>query len=393
MAAAALTKYFAISLIPMLGVYAILYRRKPVWQLAWLLIPVAILTGYQFATWKMYGAGITVRCGVFCVGDCGDGRTGDAPADETVGSKLLVALSFAGGSFLPVLFFARRLLPTKGLAAAVNVGLVIGVWARYFCSPKMLIELHEAVPFTALSAAQFGLFTVCGALIMWLAIRDFARNQTADACLLVLWVLGTVGFTGFVNWTCNVRSLLPMAPAFGILVVRRMEERPKEEPAGFGRRWALAPALAAAAMVAWADLCLADSARIAASRLAESLKPEPGPHWFQGHWGFQYYMRARGGREFDTQNPQVRPGEVMVIPYANTDVVFYSRDFMDSVRELELPACRWLATMQGQVGAGFYSGFWGPMPFVFGPTSLEKYEIVRLKLGRRPTTRFEGDNR
>ena len=104
-------------------------------------------------------------------------------------------------------------------------------------------------------------------------------------------------------------------------------------------------------------------------------------------------MHARGGRDFDTQNPQVRPGEVMVIPYANTDVVFYSREFMDPIGEFELPACRWLATMQGQVGAGFYSGFWGPMPFVFGLTSPDKYEIVRLKLGRRPTTRSKGNNR
>jgi hypothetical protein len=379
MAAAALTKYFAVCLIPLLGLYAVLYRRKLTWQLAWLLIPVGLLAGYQMATWQMYGRGLLSDAAAFAWGIVGLAGPEAARAKETLGSKLLVVLSFTGGSFLSILFCARRLWPTKGLAAAAIVGLVISVWARYFCSQKVLSELHEAVPFTALSAAQFGLFTVCGIFILWLVIRDVAKNQSADSCFLAIWVFGTVGFAGFVNWTCNVRSLLPMAPAFGILVVRRMEERRKEGPAAFGARWALAPALAAAGMVAWADFCFADSARIAASRLAEALKSEPGPHWFQGHWGFQYYMHARGGREFDFQSPEVRPGQVMVIPYGNTDVVFTSREFMTPIREFELPACPWLATMREQMGAGFYSGFWGPMPFVFGPAPLEKYEIVRLK--------------
>lgn len=393
MAVAALTKYFAISLIPLLGVYAVLYRRKPTWQLAWLLIPVVSLAGYQFATWKMYGRGLLSDAAGFAWGIAALPGPGAAIAQETVGSKLLVALSFTGGSFLPVLFCAQRLWSTKGLASAAILGAVVSVWARYFCSQPLLSALHKAVPFTAVSAAQFGLFTVCGALILWLALSDVARNQSADACLLVLWVLGAFGFAGFVNWTCNVRSLLPMAPALGILVVRRMEERRKETAAVFGWRWALAPALALAGMVAWSDFCFANSARLAASRLADALEAEPGTHWFQGHWGFQYYMHAQGGREFDVQNPETRPGEVMVIPYANTDVVFYPREFVEPILELEIPACRWVTTMRGQLGAGFYSAIWGPMPFVFGPAPLEKYEICRLKLEGQSTIPFEGDNR
>ena len=127
-AAAALTKYFAICLIPLLGVYSVVYRRKPVWQLAWLLIPVALLSGYQFVTWKMYGRGLLSDAASFAWGIAAMAGPGTAPADETFGSKLLVVLSFAGGSFLPVLFCARRLLPTKGLAAAAMVGLAISVW-------------------------------------------------------------------------------------------------------------------------------------------------------------------------------------------------------------------------------------------------------------------------
>jgi hypothetical protein len=41
--------------------------------------------------------------------------------------------------------------------------------------------------------------------------------------MLMLWVLGTFVFAAFMNWTVNARSILPMTPAIGILIVRRLE--------------------------------------------------------------------------------------------------------------------------------------------------------------------------
>jgi hypothetical protein len=34
-----------------------------------------------------------------------------------------------------------------------------------------------------------------------------------------------------------------------------------------------------------------------------------------------------------------------------------------------------MTTMHPAVGAGFYSGTWGPLPFVIGRVPREKYEI------------------
>src|SRR5262249_20821695 len=152
----------------------------------------------------------------------------------------------------------------------------------------------------------------CGSLVVWLALSDLAKNQSADAFLLVMWVLGTFGFAGFVNWTCNVRSLLPIAPAFGILVMRRLEGTPAQSRTALGWRRALVPALTAASLVTWADVALANSARTAATQIAAELKPEARPIWFQGHWGFQYYMHANGGREVDLSKHDCLPGDVMV---------------------------------------------------------------------------------
>ena len=155
--------------------------------------------------------------------------------------------------------------------------------------------------------------------------------------------------------------------------IPRRAVRPK------GWRWALVPAMAVAVMVEWADLCLADSARTAAKQISTVLESEPGTLWFQGHWGFQYYLHALGGREVDLSHPEFRPGDVMVTPYNNTDVLFYPPQFVAPLGDREFPACRWLSTQRSDVGAGFYSGIWGPMPFVFGPAFPEKYGVSRLR--------------
>jgi len=379
-AAAALTKYFAISLIPLLAVYTVLQRRRPTWQLAWLLIPVALLAGYQLWTSQRYGRGLLSDAASFAWGIAAVPGAGREFAKETLSSKLLVALSFTGGSFLPVLFCTPWIWRKKGFALAVALALATTVCARHYFPQRLLDGLHVAGPFSWSTAAQFGLFTVCGALVLWLALSDLARNQSADAYLLTLWVLGTFSFAGIVNWTCNVRSLLPIAPAFGILIVRQLEHKWENSTAPSGWRWALIPSVLVALSVAWADDRLANSARTAAARLAEVLKPEAGPHWFQGHWGFQYYMQAEGGRAVDFWHPDFLAGDVMIIANNNTDIEFFPTGAVALLQELEFPACPWLTTMQEQVGAGFYSSIWGPLPFVFAPKPAEKYGIWRWQM-------------
>jgi hypothetical protein len=379
-AAAALTKYFAISLIPLLAVYTVLQRRRATWQLAWLLIPVALLAGYQLWTSQRYGRGLLSDAASFAWGIAAIPAAGQEFAKETVPSKLLVALSFTGGSFLPVLSCAPWIWRKKGLALAVVLALATTVCARHFFPQRLIDGLHVAGPFSWSTAAQLGFFTVCGALVLWLALSDLARNQSADACLLTLWVLGTFGFAGIVNWTCNVRSLLPIAPAFGILVVRQLEHKWGQANAPSGWRWALIPSAFVALLVTWADFRLANSARTAAVQVAEILKPEIGPLWFQGHWGFQYYMQAEGGRAVDLWHPDFLSGDIMIVPDNNTGIQFFPPGAAALLQELEFPVCPWLATMQGRLGAGFYSSIWGPMPFVFCSTPPEDYRIWRWKM-------------
>ncbi len=263
--------------------------------MAWLLVPVALLAGYQWWTWRQNGRGLLSDAAAFAWQVAAIPGVGATFAQETVGSKTVAGLSFLGGSFIPLLFCAPWLWPKRGLAAAAVGALAMGAWARWVSSPQQLAALHTEPGFTSTSAAQLGLFTVCGALVLWLAVSDIVKHESADACLLALWVWGTFGFAAFVNWKCNVRNMLPIAPALGILLVRRIDEEwTRRGGRPFAWRWALAPAAAIALIVAWGDFCLANTARTAATQIAASsgcLRRLPA-----NAWGWHYESTGRGRR-------------------------------------------------------------------------------------------------
>jgi len=378
-AAAALTKYFAISLIPLLAVYTLLRQRRPTWMLLWLAVPVGCLAGYQWWTRHQYGVGLLSDAAGYVRTFAKEPEV--AAAGETATSKTVTALSFTGGSFITILLLAPWLWPKRGLAAIAIVVGIATVCAKAVVSERRLAALHAAGPFAWSQAVQMGLFTTCGLLVLWSVVSPLVRQPSADNWLLAVWVLGTLAFAGFVNWTCNVRSVLPLAPALAILVARQLEQRraraaPATPSRGLrGPYCALALSAEIALMVGWADLCFADSDRTATQQIAAWLPHENVPPWIEGHWGFQYYMLAKGARDLNVGQPACEPADFVVIPTDNSNVKPLSNIRADLQHVIAIPVCPWLATMHSRPGAGFYSSRWGPFPFVFNPVDDQTYEI------------------
>jgi hypothetical protein len=208
------------------------------------------------------------------------------------------------------------------------------------------------------------------------SISDLSSARDDDALLLALWVLGTVAFGSFLNWTVNARSLLPMAPAVGILLVRTADRRGPLSAPGAWRGSAFALTAIAALLLGLADLRLADSGREAAGALAAKVHGESV--WFEGHWGFQYYAQQRGFRPVDLHATVLRPGEVLVLPRNNTRVHPPPWTAISLQAVVDFPPSPWAATMSPSAGAGFYSDQWGPLPFAFGRASDEEYVIVSV---------------
>ena len=388
-ALAALTKYFGMGLIPLLAAYALLRtRRLGHWTMA-LILPVALLGAYQGYTHALYGRSLLL--------DAARYATATRPQAIFSAWPTVIGLCFLGGSMAPALFLSPWLWSKKGLAAGA---LLLAAATLFFLwmAPQGVPSGLEADPalgdaVNGLLVAQCALWTTAGIGIWVLSASEVVRLRTADALLLGLWIAGTFIFAAFINWTVNARSLLPMAPAVAVLVSRRLERlhaaaagppsppRTTPERTGFpspGQWMALGLAATLALAVTWADYTLAGSARNAAIRLATTYAAPGKTLWFQGHWGFQFYMQRLGALPLDGEKPAIQAGELCVIPLNNTNIHPPPPEAAIRVATEMEPVCRWASTMCNlPVGAGFYSNLRRPLPFAFARIPPEPYWILR----------------
>ena len=213
--------------------------------------------------------------------------------------------------------------------------------------------------------------------MLGLAADVLRRPREPQAWLLALWLTGTFLFTAFGNWTINGRTVLPMAPAVGILLARRWET------AGLKRPGALKASLVACAVLALlvveSDLQLAVAARRCAEEVMAKQAQGRGTVWFQGHWGFQYYMQKLGAKPVDFEHFAPSPGDILVVPLHNTCTSEPPEDTVTRREVVGFPGPTGLTTFHAAVGAGFYSSFYGPLPFAFGQAPAEALYVYEVK--------------
>jgi hypothetical protein len=374
----ALTKYFGASLILLLAAYSFA-RRQRLGSWAWyLLLPIAVLAGYQHWTKAVYGLRMISEAAHMSAG-VRQARQSSALA------KALVGLSFVGGCALPALTFGPMLWPRKKiLAVCVSCGV-----AGFLISSGRIALGEMLWPFdfyrhSFLVGIQLALFIAGGFSVIALALADAWKRKDADSLFLMLWVFGTFTFTGFLNWAINARSVLPLIPAGGILLARRVDELRATSVRWRSTMLAIPLAIAGGVSLwlTWADTELANSARTAATQIEQKTRNQTGTVWFLGHWGFQYYMESFGARAVVVDDPPQQPGDFLVT--AGDRSLFEMRpEFVSSRDLIQIPMRLGITTIQSQLGTGFYASDLGPLPFAIGPVPPERYELIRL--GRKST--------
>jgi hypothetical protein len=370
--ACALTKYFGMTLIPMLLLYSILKRRTLGRWVLFMVLPVAILAWYQWATHELYGRGLLLDAASYAMATPSQFGKWSLP-------KVLVGLSFTGGCILVVLFLTKLIWSWKGVALGVILTCIITIAVA---SAKVVgnYPLPQEAAARWIIAFEFGLFTSGGISMLAIALLDSIRRRDADSWLLFLWFTGTFVFATFINWTTSARSLLPLVPVAGILIERRITQQESlRKPLSLNQ--ALTPMIAAglvALAVTWADCRLADSARTASSKIRDNYLNREGNIWFSGHWGFQYYMQNLGAKPLDFDRSVLAPGDIFIVPSNNTNTFYPPPQYVRLLQIIEVPSGIWLATMSNAIGAGFYSDVWGPLPFAAGAVPLEQYTILEF---------------
>lgn len=90
---AALTKYFGIALVPLLVIHTLVRDRRRAINLAFLLIPLAVLSNYEFVTEEKYGRGLLTAA--MAVSSSVSSATRPSHL-----AQLLMGLAFTGGCFI-----------------------------------------------------------------------------------------------------------------------------------------------------------------------------------------------------------------------------------------------------------------------------------------------------
>jgi hypothetical protein len=366
--ACALTKYFGVSLIVLLPVYSLVKQRRFGAWVFYLLIPVAGLNLYQVWTKALYGRGLLWDAAQYA----------RSPEHVDQASRFicgLVGLSFLGGCALPILLFTpflwnRLYLFTIGFAGAL-AGFAVGMqWLHPL--------IHNLEQHWLSVGIQFALYVTGGISVLALTIADYKKRRDAESALLGLWVLGTFLFAAFLNWTVNARSLLPLIPAAAILLARRLDEL-RASPFWSMKKLAIPIVVSAiiSVFIAWGDTAFANSGRNFAHFIQRRTQNQAGNIFFEGHWGFQYYMQLFGAHPVEYDKFSFRTGDLLVIPENTTSTFLIPPQFIGHQHILQVDPHVHSATMA--LGGGFYSSVWGPLPFSFGLVPPESYLVINLK--------------
>jgi 4-amino-4-deoxy-L-arabinose transferase-like glycosyltransferase len=378
MALAALTKYFGACLVPLLIAYSLIHRRRLGGWVGFFLIPVAALAAYQWITAGLYGRGLLSDAGAY-VSFIRDSSAYSGPVAG------VTALAFTGGCLAVATFLSPLLWRKRAFAGLALVFILAVAVVRM---GGTLSKIYGDLPGSSRSwlEIQIIFWGAGGASVLALAFADAWNRRDAPSCLLALWVFGTILFAGFFNWIVNGRSILPMAPAVGILLARRLGQGGLAGGTTQDRgTWICFGAGAALALwVAHADLVLANAARLGAEQTYARFAQGQGTLWFEGHWGFQYYLEKLGPQARAVVSEQSKPhqGDFLAVPMNNTNADPPESTQIHPWRALVVNGPLWLTTHSKDVGAGFYASVWGPLPFAFGQVPPER--VLVYVVGQPP---------
>src|SRR5881227_2487339 len=266
-AAAALTKYFGVGLVPLLALYTLVRERRLTSRLLFLLIPIAIIGIYEGMTKAKYGQGLLTNAMIYP-------WQGPVKAGKQLSGQFLTGLSFTGGCLFPALFYVAFLKSRKVLISGIAIFFAL-LPLFYLWVARGLTSRTDVIAVTVEGA----LFPTIGMGILALAAADLVQQKTADSLLLSLWVFGTFFFATMMNWSITARTILPMTPAVVILLIRRFKISAVVAAAVTGGRglpilplrtaaatwWPVLPAALVSLLITTADYRLADTARLAAS--------------------------------------------------------------------------------------------------------------------------------
>jgi len=374
---AGLMKYFGVTVIGLLALYAI-GRRHPLRRWALLLpIPIFVLAAYEALTYAMYGQGLVSS--TFLFADEGRGAAGIAWYDWIVSGFSFTGGGLAAAALVMLLAWSRKM-------AAVWCVLFLALLARFATIESyrgLALRGSDGVDWVA--AIHLAAFVTLGAQLLALTAWRLLQERTLEVLVLAAWIVGVFVFSTYVNWSVTARTFVPMAPAAGILAVRAARFDDGRNPWRYGVTLAAA---ALALLVAWGDMGWSRSVRDTATMFNDGFRGNPAKVYFQGHWGFQHYTDPDVMQALDAERTELYEGDIVITPKNNSVSSRLPARFRARTERVLAGEGRWSNTMLGAAGVGFYSDLFGPLPFRIGPGPGEIYLVTQVGT---PAEGLDGD--
>ena len=366
-----LSKYYGMTLLVLLPVYALSKKHKIGVWIIYMLIPICVFFLYQWKMRALYGGKLMSDIFTYGAHVQGDINFG-------VIAKCLTGLAFTGGC-LATVFFYKPFLWSKKILIMELIAFCAFVAGISFLPAVGRLSLHSGGSIRWPQIFQMSLLAIAGINVLALTIGEFRRRKgDAVSLFLFCWCAITFIFATFVNWSVNARSILPMAPAIGVLLARRLD-RLAPARKSYSLYMPLVLAVALSLYITFCDYRLANSARSAANEAYVKYNSMSKYLLFQGHWGFQYYMELKGGMPADIEMLQHIKHAILIIPENNTNLFSLPQGLRGiKLGEIEYVMPIYIATMSKDRGAGFYADTWGPLPFSFGVVQPETYDILYI---------------
>ncbi|MDO8735494.1 MAG: glycosyltransferase family 39 protein [Thermoleophilia bacterium] len=374
---AVMTSYQCLSLVPLLFLYALLQRRISLATMMPLIAPLALFAVYVAYFYNTTGEFIRFSY-----------RTSPEFSWLSLPIKGRALIIFLG---------AATVFPLSIIAAIVRSKTDILLTAILFVPAAIMgivipfalgdIDGLQAFLMLIFMAAGISVFYVAGrGIVAWLSRWRSPDGPTIDALFLSVWFAGVAFYIFSFLPYIAVRYMLPLFPPVILLFVRCAEQLLKKHPlrqTGF-LYGTVVLTLALALPAAVADYRLANTYRTLADNYQKEFGDTAEKVWFQGEFGFRYYME-KAGFDYLGVSAVAESGDLVISSLGSFTT---GPDLMLAPVPEEFSVVTGKTTIEDDFPfrirnsgamAGFYSHRIGPVPVMLSREPLDEITFYRLQ--------------
>jgi len=374
---AVMTSYQCLSLLPLLFLYTLLKRRITVANMVPLLVPLAVFAVY--ATYFYSSTGEFIRFSY---------RRGIRFGWDAMPLKARALIVFLGASTIfplsIIMVMVRKRLDILLMGVLFVPLALIGVWIPFSSGD---LDSLQAVLILIFSAAGLSVFIVAVRnIVIGLSQWKTANCRTVDRLFLSIWFIGVSFYIFFLLPYTTVRYMMPLFPPVIFLFLQGAEAMLQGR-----RRWltgflsgTIILTLAMALPGAVATYKLASANRTLADQYRNEFSDEVANVWFQGEFGFRYYME-KAGFDYLGVSAIAESGDLVISSIASSTtgqdrlLAPVPKEFSIVIGKKIINDDFPFRTSQYLGKDGFYTRKNGPLPVMPSREPLDEITIYRLQ--------------